>query len=236
MATAGTNHQSPITNLPIRSYVRREGRMTKAQGRALAELWPEYGIDHVESVLNFNKVYGRDLPTVVEIGFGDGSAMVSMAADNPQCNFLGIEVYRPGVGSLLLKLKQYGITNVRVIMDNAALVLHEWVGKDCLSKILIFFPDPWPKKRHNKRRLLQRAFLSTAVERLTLGGHIHVATDWEDYALSILDVFRHETRLRNLDSMNRFVSRPDYRPQTKYERRGKVHGHEVWDVIFERTS
>ena len=236
MTASGANRQSSITTPPIRSYVRREGRMTKAQGRALVELWPEYGIDHVEGVLNFNEVYPRDLPTIVEIGFGDGSALVSMAADNPQCNFLGIEVYRPGIGSLLLKLKQYGITNVRVIMGDAGLVMQQWIGKDCLSKVLMFFPDPWPKKRHHKRRLLQREFLSTTVERLKLGGHIHVATDWEDYALSILDLFRHEPRLRNLDSMNRFVSRPDYRPQTKYERRGKVHGHEVWDVIFERTS
>ena len=224
------------TNLPIRSYVRREGRITKSQSRALVELWPEYGLDHVADVLDFEKVYGRDVPTMVEIGFGNGSALVSMAADNPQCNFLGIEVYRPGIGSALLKLKQYGITNVRVIMENAVPVMQEWIGKECLSKILIFFPDPWPKKRHNKRRLLQAPFLNTAVERLKLGGHLHVATDWEDYALSILDLFQREPRLRNLDNGNRFVPRPDYRPQTKYEQRGLGYGHAVWDVIFERTS
>ena len=223
------------TNSAIRSYVRREGRMTKAQGRALVELWPEYGVDHAGDILDFKRLYGRDVPTIVEIGFGNGSALVSMAADNPQCNFLGIEVYRPGIGSALLKLKQYGITNVRVIMDNAVTVMQERIGKGCLSKILIFFPDPWPKKRHHKRRLLQAPFLNTAVECLKLGGHIHVATDWEDYALSILDLFQQEPRLRNLDSENQFVPRPDYRPQTKYEQRGLGRGHEVWDVIFERT-
>ena len=210
--------------------------MTKAQARALLELWPEYGLEPGGHVLNLKKVYGRDVPTIVEIGFGNGSALVSMAADNPQCNFLGVEVYRPGIGSALLKLKQYGITNVRVIMDDAVPVMEEWVDKECISKILIFFPDPWPKKRHNKRRLLQAPFLNTAVERLKLGGHIHVATDWEDYALSILDLFQREPRLRNLDEGNRFVPRPDYRPQTKYEQRGLGHGHTVWDVMFERTS
>lgn len=224
------------TNSAIRSYVRREGRITKAQGRALAELWPEYGVDHTGDVLDFKRMYGRDVPTIVEIGFGNGSALVSMAVDNPQCNFLGIEVYRPGIGSALLKLKQYGITNVRVIMDNAVPVMQERIGQGCLSKILIFFPDPWPKKRHHKRRLLQAPFLNTAVECLKLGGYIHVATDWEDYALSILDLFQQESRLRNLDSENQFVPRPDYRPQTKYEQRGRGRGHEVWDVIFERTS
>ena len=210
--------------------------MTKAQARALVELWPEYGLDHVDDIVDFGKVYGRDVPTIVEIGFGNGSALVSMAEDNPQCNFLGIEVYRPGIGSALLKLKQHGITNVRVIMDDAVPVMQKWIDKNCLSKILIFFPDPWPKKRHNKRRLLQAPFLNTAVERLKLGGHIHVATDWEDYALNILDLFQRESRLRNLDNGNRFVPRPGYRPQTKYEQRGLRHGHAVWDVIFERTS
>ena len=210
--------------------------MTKAQARALVELWPEYGLDHVDDIVDFGKVYGRDVPTIVEIGFGNGSALASMAEDNPQCNFLGIEVYRPGIGSALLKLKQHGITNVRVIMDDAVPVMQKWIDKNCLSKILIFFPDPWPKKRHNKRRLLQAPFLNTAVERLKLGGHIHVATDWEDYALNILDLFQRESRLRNLDNGNRFVPRPGYRPQTKYEQRGLRHGHAVWDVIFERTS
>lgn len=220
----------------IRSYVRREGRITKAQSRALVELWPEYGIDPVEDMLDFKQIYGRDVPNIVEIGFGDGSALVAMAADNPQCNFLGIEVYRPGVGSLLLKLKQHGILNVRVMMDNAAMIMQESIGKDCLSKILIFFPDPWPKKRHNKRRLLQRSFLSTMVERLSQGGYLHIATDWEDYASSIMSLLEHEPRLCNISSSNQFVERPLYRPQTKYELRGTSQGHRVWDVMFKRIA
>ena len=133
-----------MTDSPIRSYVRREGRITKAQTRALADLWPEYGIDYTEGFLNFKQVYGRDVPNMVEIGFGDGHALLSMAADNPHCNFLGIEVYRPGVGSLLLKLKQHGLSNVRVIMEDAVTVMQESIDKESLSKVLIFFPDPWP--------------------------------------------------------------------------------------------
>lgn len=225
-----------MPDVPIRSYVRREGRITKAQSRALLELWPEYGIDHVQGVLDFKQVYGREVPNIVEIGFGNGGALLSMAADNPQCNFLGIEVYRPGVGSLLLKLKQHGISNVRVIMDNAASVMQDWIDKECLSKILIFFPDPWPKKRHNKRRLVQRDFVSTAVERLSIGGYIHIATDWEDYASSILSLLEHEPRLRNMSTTKGFVARPPYRPQTKYERRGTSLGHLVWDVMFRRIA
>ena len=223
-----------LTDPRIRSYVRREGRITKAQTRALAELWPEYGIDSVEGFLNFKQVYGRDVPNIVEIGFGDGSALLSMAAGNPQCNFLGIEVYRPGVGSLLLKLKQYGLSNVRVIMDDAVTVMQKSIDKESLSKVLVFFPDPWPKKRHHKRRLLQRDFLATVVERLNIGGFVHVATDWEDYAASILTLFEHESRLTNTSPVNGFVERPPYRPLTKYEKRGTSQGHRVWDVMFKR--
>lgn len=225
-----------MSNPPIRSYVRREGRITKAQSRALTELWPEFGIDHIEGFLNFKQAYGRDVPNIVEIGFGDGGALVSMAAENPQCNFLGIEVYRPGIGSLLLKLKENGISNVRVIMDDAATVLKESIAPESLSKILIFFPDPWPKKRHHKRRLLQRDFLATAIDRLSIGGYIHVATDWEDYAVGILELFGEEPRLHNMSPADGFVDRPPYRAQTKYERRGTSRGHRVWDIMFKRIA
>ena len=225
-----------MSHRPIRSYVRREGRITKAQRRALVELWPEYGIEHPQGVLNFSQIYGQDVPNVVEIGFGDGGALLSLAAANPQCNFLGIEVYRPGVGSLLLQLKKYGITNVRIVMDDAAAVLQEHIATESLSKILIFFPDPWPKKRHHKRRLVQRDFVTTAVERLCIGGYLHIATDWEDYAASILSLLTEESRLRNVSATGGFVDRPPYRSQTKFERRGIRQGHRVWDIMFKRVA
>lgn len=221
---------------PVRSYVRREGRITKAQSRALVELWPEYGIENAEGVLNFKQIYGRTVPNIMEIGFGDGRALVSMAADNPQCNFLGIDVYRPGVGSLLLQLKKFGLVNVRVMMDDAVTVIDKSIGKECLSKLLIFFPDPWPKKRHHKRRLVQRDFLAIAAERLSIGGYIHIATDWEEYAASMLALLQGESRLRNMSAADGFVERPAYRPQTKYERRGEGQGHRVWDVVFKRVA
>lgn len=221
---------------PIRSYVRREGRITPAQRRALVELWPMYGIEFSDNKLVFERVFGRDLPTILEIGFGDGGALAGMAADNPQCNFLGVEVYRPGVGSLLRQLEQNGITNVRVIAHDAAPVLRDMIEKDSLAKLLLFFPDPWPKKRHHKRRLLQAAFLHTAIERLEPGGHIHVATDWKDYALHTLALFSNEPRLRNTAEGKGFAARPAYRPQTKYERRGITRGHEVWDIVFQRVA
>jgi tRNA (guanine-N7-)-methyltransferase len=158
-----------------------------------------------------------------------------MAAENPQCNFLGIEVYRPGIGNLLLKLKRLGISNVRIIMEDAVSTLHTRLGVECLSKLLIFFPDPWPKKRHHKRRLLQAGFLDSAVRCLRPGGYIHIATDWEDYAMHISDLLQNEQRLRNTAMEGRFVDRPADRPQTKYERRGVARGHKVWDMEYERT-
>ena len=223
-----------VHQTPIRSYVRREGRITKAQSRALAEVWPVYGVDNEDTLLHFPRLFKRKVPTIVEIGFGDGMALASMAADNPQCNFLGIEVYRPGVGSLLLKLRELGIANVRVVMDDAAMVMQRRIAPESLSKILIFYPDPWPKKRHHKRRLIQPSFLDTAIRCLEPAGHLHVATDWADYAEHILQLLEQEPRLRNTQSG--FAERPAYRPLTKYERRAQDHGHGVWDIIFQRVS
>ena len=225
---------APVHKTAIRSYVRREGRITKAQSRALAELWPLYGVDNDDGPLDFSELYARKLPVIVEVGFGDGVALATMAADNPHCNFLGIEVYRPGVGSLLLKLKELGISNVRVIMDDAVEVMRRRIAPESLAKILIFYPDPWPKKRHHKRRLIQTAFLDSAIKCLEPAGHLHVTTDWEDYAEQILETFEREPRLRNTRSG--FAERPAYRPLTKYERRAQDHGHGVWDIIFQRIA
>jgi len=186
-------------------------------------------------ILDLEQVFTRDCPVIAEIGFGDGGALIAMAAEHPHCNFLGIEVYRPGIGSLLLKLKREGLSNVRIVMEDAATTVRTRLGTKCLTKLLIFFPDPWPKKRHHKRRLLQAGFLDSAVCCLQPGGHIHVATDWEDYAMQISDLMQGEQRLQNAAMEGRFVDRPAYRPQTKYEKRGAASGHQVWDMVYERT-
>lgn len=214
--------------------MRREGRITRAQAGALRELWPEYGVDPVTGPLDPVKLFGRDCPVIAEIGFGNGEALITMAAENPQCDFLGIEVYRPGVGGLLLKLKQQGLTNVRVIMEDAAIFLEDRLLEGSLAKVLLFFPDPWPKKRHHKRRLLQPAFLQAVVRCLESGGQVHAATDWEDYAMQIAQLFEGEPMLRNLATDGPFAQCPAYRPRTKYESRGRARGHGVWDIVFER--
>ncbi len=220
----------------MRSFVRREGRITRAQEQALAELWPIYGIASDIEPLDLSRLFGREAPVVMELGFGNGETLVQLAAAEPQCDFLGVEVYRPGVGRLLRRVRELGLLNVRVFCDDAVDVLTDRISRKSLTKLLIFFPDPWPKSRHHKRRLIQPAFARLARDRLITGGTLHVATDWEDYALHILDVLRLTPGLRNLDPDNGFVPRPGYRPVTKFESRGQVLGHRVWDLLFERAE
>lgn len=221
---------------PVRSYVRREGRITRAQQRALAELWPLYGVDPGSEALEWRQVFGRDVPTVMEIGFGNGHTLLQMAAAEPELNFVGVEVYRPGVGSLLLGLQKLGLRNVKVIMEDGAQVVCARVAPASLARIMIFFPDPWPKKRHHKRRLVQPELVSLMVERLQPAGRLHIATDWEDYAQHMLAVLKAEPRLRNLAADGGFAPRPGYRPVTKYEQRGAGLGHTVRDLLFERVA
>lgn len=220
---------------PIRSFVRREGRITKAQAEALRHLWPEYGVDPVTGPLDLRLLFKRDCPVIAEIGFGNGEALIAMAADNPQCDFLGFEVYRPGVGGLLLKLKSHGLTNVKVVMADAAVYFEEVLKEESLTGVLVFFPDPWPKKKHHKRRLLQPGFVARAARCLEPGGRMHVATDWEDYAMHISEVLEGEPNLQNLAVCGAFAERPQYRPRTKYERRGAARGHGVWDILYQRV-
>lgn len=221
---------------PVRSYVRREGRMTSAQTRALTELWPLYGIDKSAELLDLERLFGRQASMIMELGFGNGETLVELAAGAPNCNFLGVEVYRPGVGYLLKSLRELSLTNVRVFCDDAIEVLTNRIPLQSLAKLLIFFPDPWPKKRHHKRRLIQPEFLRLAAERLEIGGSLHIATDWEDYALHVLEVSASESALRNMAGEKRFTPRPSYRPMTKFERRGQTLGHGVWDMLFERVT
>ena len=220
----------------MRSYVRREGRITRAQSRALSELWPVYGIEPGGGELDWRQVFARDVPTVMEIGFGNGATLLQMAAAEPAIDFVGVEVYRPGVGSLLAGLHKLGLGNVRVIMEDAAEVLRERVPPASLARLMVFFPDPWPKKRHHKRRLVQPEFVALAAACLTPGGRLHLATDWEDYAEHMLTVLAAEPALRNLAPDGGYVPRPGYRPATKYEQRGARLGHVVRDLLFEKPA
>ena len=216
----------------IRSFVTRAGRITPAQERALAELWPRFGIELQPSALDARAIFGREAPRTLEIGFGNGENLLTLAAAHPERDFLGIEVHRPGVGRLLLALKARELTNVRIVCHDAVEVLAQQIPLRWLEEILVLFPDPWPKKRHHKRRLIQRPFAQLLANRLVPGGRLRVATDWEPYALEILETLRSLPELRNEASGGAFVARPAERAPTRFERRGERLGHEVWDLAF----
>ncbi|RBP53496.1 tRNA (guanosine(46)-N7)-methyltransferase TrmB [Arenicella xantha] len=220
----------------IRSFVRREGKLTTGQSNAIEQLWPTHGVDLSNSLLAFDTLFARSAPTVLEIGFGNGLSLADMAEQHPELNFFGVEVHRPGVGSLLVQVKQRGLENVRVSQDDAVQVLEQQVPEGSLHRVQIFFPDPWHKKRHHKRRLLQAEFVAALVQRLAPGGTIHVATDWEHYAEHILEVLAANTDLENTSTHEHgYVDKPAYRPDTKYEARGIRLGHGVWDLVFKKN-
>jgi tRNA (guanine-N7-)-methyltransferase len=219
----------------IRSYVLRQGHMTDAQRRASEEFLPKLGIPYQSTPLDLQTVFGRSAPRVVEIGFGMGAATAEIAERSPGQDFLGVEVHGPGVGSLLKLVGEKGLTNIRVVQHDAVEVVRDMLAPGSLDGIHVFFPDPWPKKRHHKRRLLQPPFVALLAERLRPGGYLHAATDWEEYAQQILAVFSAEPRLRNLHPATGYAPRPEYRPLTKFEQRGLNLGHGVWDIIFART-
>jgi tRNA (guanine-N7-)-methyltransferase len=218
----------------IRSFVTRSGRITSAQERALDELWPRYGIEPGAAALDLDALFGRRARRVAEVGFGNGDNLLALAAARPEDDFLGIEVHRPGVGRLLLQLDQRDLHNVRVVCRDAVEVLERCLDGSCLDEILILFPDPWPKKRHHKRRLIQPPFVSLLAERLKSGGVLRVATDWEPYAAEMLTTLAAEGRLRNVAAEGGFVPRPAERSPTRFERRGERLGHQVWDLEFRR--
>ncbi len=227
-------HRSPLRT--IRSYVRREGRITRAQQRALTELWTKYGLDDGMKELDFVEVYGREAPVVMEIGFGNGDNLYDLARVNPDTDFLGVEVHRPGIGSLLLKLAREGIDNVRIICADAATVVARQIPRASLAAVYLLFPDPWPKKRHHKRRLLQHAFLTQIVECLRPGGDLQVATDWQDYADHVLDVAAQVPGLINVAGDGSYVLSPRERVATRFERRGRRLGHQIWELHFRRDG
>ena len=216
----------------IRSYVLRQGRLTPAQQRACEALLPRFGIPYRETPLDLEEAFGRRAPKIIEIGFGMGETTADIAARHPENDYLGIEVHTPGVGSLLKRLAEANLTNVRVIRHDATEVLANMIPAESLDGAHLFFPDPWPKKRHHKRRLIQPLFVSLLSSRMKRGAYVHVATDWEDYAQQILEVLAAEPTLVN--TVRGFALRPEWRPQTKFEARGLKLGHPVWDVLFRR--
>ena len=222
-----------MTHPPIRSYVLRQGRFSRGQQRAYAELLPRYGIAYATSPVDFERAFGRRAGVIVEIGSGMGETTARIAAEHPGNDYLAIEVHAPGVGSLLRQVEERALANVRVVQHDAVEVFRDMIAPGSLDGIHVFFPDPWPKKRHHKRRLLQPEFVALAASRLKPGGYFHVATDWEDYARQALDVMSATPGLVNTASA--FAPRPGTRPETKFERRGKRLGHEVWDLFFRRA-
>jgi tRNA (guanine-N7-)-methyltransferase len=224
---------STTTRRAIRSFTLRQGRLTEAQRKALETLWPLYGLEPGRP-LDPVAAFGRQAPIVVEIGFGNGDTLALMAADRPDLNFIGIEVHRPGVGHLLLRLKEMGLTNVRVLCADAVEILNHDVADGSLAAVHVFFPDPWPKKRHNKRRLVNPDFMKLVSRKLKQGGVFHAATDWEDYAQHMLGVLEGCAELENTAGTNAYAPRPEHRPLTKFESRGQRMGHGVWDLVFTR--
>jgi tRNA (guanine-N7-)-methyltransferase len=217
---------------PIRSYVLRQGRTTAAQARAHRELLPAYGIPFQPGVIDLDRAFGRVAPRVLEIGFGMGETTAAIAAAHPEIDYLGVEVHTPGVGSLLNRIASLGLKNVRIIQHDAVEVLERMIAPASLDGVHVFFPDPWPKKRHHKRRLIQPEFSNRLASRMKPGAYLHVATDAEDYAVQILETLSAEPVLEN--TATGFAPRPAARPETKFERRGTRLGHRVWDAVFRR--
>jgi len=218
----------------IRSYVRRQGRVSNAQQRALDTLMPRFGIPYEVKLLDLDAVFGRAAPRILEIGFGMGETTATIAVAHPENDYLALEVHNPGVGSLLKRIGETGLTNLRIVQHDAVEVLRDMIPDAALDGVHIFFPDPWHKARHNKRRLIQPPFIAKLVQKLKPGGYVHAATDWQDYAEQMLEVFSAEPLLENTAAD--YAPRPEYRPLTKFEQRGLRLGHGVWDLVFRRKK
>ena len=220
----------------VRSYVLRQGRMTPAQREALDTRWGRYGIPTTDTALDLDAIFGRRAPQILEIGFGMGDALAAMAQAHPEQDYLGIEVHRPGVGSLLRQIEQRGLSNVRVMCADAVQILEQHITDRSLDAVHVFFPDPWPKRRHHKRRLVQQQFVTLIAQILKPHGVFHFATDWQDYAEQALDVMSNAPGFMNAAGSGNFSPRPEYRPLTKFERRGQHLGHQVWDLVFVKRA
>ena len=226
----------PDKRRSIRSFVRREGRITPAQQRALKDLWPRYGFDMGEAQLDFTVIFGRHAPVILEIGFGNGDALVAEAAAHPENDYIGIEVHRPGIGNLLRKLESSEMKNVRVMLADAKEILAAQIPETSLTGLHLFFPDPWPKQRHHKRRLVQSDFAALVMRKLVPGGYIHLATDWKDYAEHMVSVLSRTPGLVEVSGLDQFTTTIASRGQTRFEQRGRKLGNPIWDLVFQRTS
>lgn len=232
-ATRKTDSARPMRR--IRSFVVRPGRMTKGQKRALEQHWPGKGLSLADGTIDPAAVFGREAPLVFEIGFGMGHSLVQMAEAEPDKNFIGVEVHRPGVGRLLHEMAERHLDNIRVYCDDAVEVLRHCIPDGSLDRVQIYFPDPWHKKKHHKRRLIQPAFVQSLRPKMKTGALLHIATDWANYAEHIKEVMSAADGFRNLAGEGRFSPRPAFRPLTKFEHRGTRLGHDVWDLLFEKT-
>jgi len=220
----------------IKSYVVRSGRMTPGQEKAYSDLWSLYGIAADEQILDFNQLFARQAPVILEIGFGMGDSLIEMAARHPDNNYLGIEVHRPGVGRLLGNINERALTNLRVMQFDAVEVLTKQIRDETLTAVYLFFPDPWHKTRHHKRRIVQDDFIQLIRKKLLIHGQFHMATDWEPYAVQMLETMSQAPGFKNCARDGQYIPRPEHRPITKFERRGERLGHGVWDILFEKTG
>lgn len=219
----------------VRSFVRRDGRMTEAQKRALDESWPQWGLEVSQGLINFNDVFQREAPCILEIGFGSGYSLIAAAKEHPEENFIGIETHQPGIGNLLLHIDTEQVKNIRVYYADAVDVLNQCIPSHSLDIIQLFFPDPWPKRRHHKRRLIQPEFVSLLATKLKIGGALHLATDWEDYAKQMMNVLSRAKEFSNCFGENQFAARSSQRPViTKFEKRGEHSGRKIWELQFIR--
>ena len=216
----------------VKSFVRREGRLTPGQQRALDEIWPKFSLKDNDEPIDFELLFERDAPVVFEIGFGNGASLAEMAKNQPDNNYLGVEVHRPGVGQLLNLIENYQLTNLRVECTDAVELLKQRVPNNSLDRVQLYFPDPWHKKRHHKRRIIQPSFVELLAKKIKLGGHLHMATDWQHYAEQMLDDLSDSSHFANCADDNGYIPRPEYRPLTKFEQRGHKLGHSVWDLLF----
>ena len=224
--------KTDLKNRPIRSFVLRQGRVSPGQQRAVETLMPRYGIQYDAQPLDLTAAFGRDAPKILEIGFGMGDSTATIALAHPENDYLCLEVHTPGVGNLLKLIDAQGIQNIRIIQHDAVEVMRDMLADAALDGVHIFFPDPWHKARHNKRRLIQAPFIAQLMQKLKPGGYIHVATDWQNYAEQVLAVLSEEQLLEN--TAENYAPRPAYRPLTKFEKRGINLGHGVWDLVFRR--
>ncbi|MDR5812736.1 tRNA (guanosine(46)-N7)-methyltransferase TrmB [Caballeronia sp. LZ033] len=229
---ASADDPSTLRHRRIRSFVTRAGRVSIGQQRALDELGPRYVVPYAPQAADWNALFGREAPRVLEIGFGMGATTAEIATVRPGDDFIGVEVHEPGVGALLKLIGEQGLGNIRILQHDAVEVLEHMIAPDSLDGVHIYFPDPWHKARHHKRRLIQPKFVALLVSRMKPGGYLHLATDWQNYAEQMLEVLSAEPALEN--TADGYAPRPDFRPVTKFERRGLRLGHGVWDLMFRR--